>query len=83
VQLCQHRLLPHSKTATEQSDNNMLKTLFKRRQSNNQPAHAAKGYNQPAVRCGQMAVPATAIAIQQDSDSNKMATPGGKNNRQQ
>jgi len=27
-----------------------------------------------------MAVPATAIAIQQDSDSNKMATPGGKNN---
>jgi len=42
-----------------------------------------KGSNQPAVHCSQMVVLATAIAIQHDSDSNKMAIPGGKNNQQQ
>jgi len=41
VQLRQHWLLPHSMAVIEQSGNNRLNTVFKRRRRNNQPACSA------------------------------------------
>jgi len=70
VQLRQHWLSLHSKAVTEQSGNTRPKPLPQRRPKQQWTglccgAKAEKGYNQPAVHGGQMAVsPETAVAMQ-------------------